>query len=355
MRHYPLPERKEALNELSFLDWKDPALFHALGIEPVPMPVRTDRLIVLMKQTKDDVIPSAFYIEGMILLLAADPNFPHAAAYRSILAKEEDHIARMEETVQKLAESDDPNLIPLAIYLLSISKNSVAAAILARYYAQLDPRLYRGSILSLVERIVNAPNPSADDKQIAANLLFIVGEMDRAEHILEEIAYDPKTPAPEDASEMLHSIRVEKAVRSAKEALNQQRYEEVIGELTALSPADRNDIVYFLLAEAQQGLGLYRQSIGNFEKAIELGIEDIDAFNDLSIAHYLTDDVEAAVRVLEEARVRFGNDERILYNLMIYKMQLNELDEANQIYEKLLRMDIRDPEIKRSLEEFLES
>lgn len=350
---YIHPDRTSVLDSLSFLEWKDSTRFRELHIDPVPMPVPTDALIECMKTSHS--VPAELYIEGMLLLLAADPEFVHAEAYREILSQDKKMIRTIADRALDKIAGNDRTALSDAIAVLEIDPESATAqAALVWGYAAIDPMLYEKEIRFLSDSFYQNENASEKAKIRMAHFYFQADEIDRAENLLTSITYDNERMPSEEELHLLNRIRIRKREKEGQILLNRQEFEKVIDELASIYPEEKTARIHFLIGEAQQGMGAFKQSIASLETAIELGIEEADAYNDLSIAHYLLSDYRNAIQVAEMARERFGNNERILYNLLVYYLQDESVDKATKVFETLRMMEIRDPEIRKSLESLMQ-
>ena len=346
---YLNPYRERILEELSFLEWTDTRLFESVEAKPVPMPVRTDALIQQMKQA--DELPPALYLEGMVLLLSADPDFVHADTYRRILSKEKGVAAALSRRAfEWRVEEDNLRALSYALTAFQLNPNdSLAKALIAVLYAE-DGSNHSPAIRRLSEEVALDEAAEPDSRELIARLYFAQGDYARAESVLSRIVYEKGSERPASTSELLREIRNKKYEQEARYALNRGDYQAVIDDLHDMDPEEKTGETWFHLAQAHQGLGDFSNSIPLMENAISGGYIHVDAYNDLSIAHYMSGNLEDAIHVSLRARELFGDDERVLYNLLIYRLQQEAYEEAQELLEKLQAMNIADPEIRKSLD-----
>lgn len=352
---YVFPNRDAVLDELSFLEWKDHRLFESLSVDPAPMPILTGKLIERMKSGEESEIPPGLYIEGMVLLLAADPDFPHADTYRAILSRDPGMIAALKEQMMTMFREKDTSAFLYALALVSlVPEDSTVTAVLAQGLFTWDGINAHDDISHLLRIVREDRSSSAETNLIAASAAMAIGDMALGEHLLEDVRSTDAQQEREVAEQMLADIRRDQRIDSARQAMNRQDFEGAIRLIMEVSKADRTALDFFLLGESQQGLGLFVQSIENLARAIDMGCEEKDAYNDLSIAYYLSNRFDEAIDVAEWGLNLWPNDEKLMFNQLIYLLQADRVEEARTILDQLRAMEIEDEEIRESLEEMLD-
>lgn len=327
-----LPDKKRWLESLSFLEQKD-------GLEPLP--VYTPNLIEVMKTGSEENLPWTLFVEGMLILLAADPDFAHAQAYREKLSSDPALLPLIRQRLDELAELRHPLAFPFAVGLYAMAPDQKTAALLSALYLSEDPEE------SL--RLFDAAK-STDDPEALKRLLPVARQLkpEETERLLAGLI--EKDPAGAQLYRgQLHVLQQERALTEAQKALEREDFHRVIEIADDIGETLRTPELTALRGTANQGLGLFDASIRDLEEAIQKGAASPERYNDLSIAYYLTGDAEQAIETLLEGIRILGEDERMRYNLFVYGMQTDRTDLAAESLEKLRQMHIRDPQIRQDL------
>lgn len=329
-----LPEKEAWLAELSFLERVN---------NPVPMPVYTPHLIEIMKTTQEEALPWTLFVEGMVILLAADPDFRYAKEYKDQLKQDPAVLAALREKMQDLADANHPMAFPFALTLYTIEEDAVSASILAALFLPFDEKTAHR--MSLVAE-------TTDESFVLARLLPVYQQlqMDKKREALLTKLLALDAPGDELYRRQLHQLQQNRIEQQAEAALSREDFHETVRQVDDAGEAMRSGKMYALRGLANQGLGLFDASIRDLEQAIDKQYETPELLNDLSIAYYLTGQAEEAISVLEEGIQKHGTDERLLYNLFVYAIQTDRTDLAVETLETLRSIEISDPQIRSDVE-----
>lgn len=110
---------------------------------------------------------------------------------------------------------------------------------------------------------------------------------------------------------------------------------------------------WFLLGWAHRRLGEFEKGRDAFLKAIELGSDEVDALNELSICLMELGELDESKRRLEQAIPREPENTKVLSNLGIVAMKQGNLDEASGYFHTVLELS-PDDEIARHYIELIQ-
>ncbi len=332
-----LPNREDWLRELSFLEQKK---------EDLPLPVYTPHLIEVMKTVKEDHLPWSLFVEGMVILLAADPDFIHGKTYRERLESDPQLLSVLREKMNELAETHHPLALPYALTLFRMEEEPQAASALAFYLAASSPAL----ALQLADQAAESRDPVVLHRVLS--VYNRIGQTARQEEVLQRLI-EEHAPGEEMYRAQLSSLQRQKAEEETEAALRKEDFHQAINAVDQVGEMDRTGRLYALRGTANQGLGLFQASIHDFLQALDRGYSTPEIYNDLSIAYYLTGNTEEAIRTLQEGLEKVGEEERMLYNLLVYAIQADRTELAVDTLNKLKDRDIADPRIREDVEKIL--
>lgn len=350
MRKWIHPYRQQALDQLSFLEVSKGTFIKGSGDQAL-LPVYSPRLIQYMKKGDENVVPANLFYEGMVIVLAADPNFESAGLYIRILGQEENLLQQLKESAAVIQETDAVVGASFAILILDLDPKDVSSLIylLLRYHAEQ----MMGEVNAVLDELltIDWEKIETDDLDLMAAFLIQQNRKEEAESLFSYIDGQRKEEMSEEGRLIYQELLTEKSNRAMQQALNQQNFDGAVKLFTEIPQQNRTPLHYFYYGEAQQGLGHFPQSIVSLTKAMEGGIHKSDLYNDLAIAYYLSQQVEQAAEVVEEGLGHFPTDENLLYNGVVYSLQLEKEEKAKHYLKQLQKIEIKDVEIAASVEE----
>lgn len=340
-----LPGAEQWIENVVFLESKGKVGEN--GID-VPLPVYSRRLQESVK-TGDADIPPSWFLEGMAIVLAADPKFLHADSYRSWLL--EDRRWLRSEMKKRWNESDPTVACFAAVLLQDDPDDSLAASVMASVLVDEPNAAER--IGALCTQVLEDDEKDEDALWICASVAREVKLLGLAIQCLEKIQFSSNEERAHAVRETLRSLMNEWSLERAEILLRQQQYEEVVSLLGDLDPRDRSPYAWFLTGQAQQGMGLFSISKASLVKAIESGYQTPEAYNDLAIAYYIEENFVQALQVAEDGLARFPEEPRLLYNRLVFALQTGRTEEAQESLNRLRNVEISDPELRKSVDEIL--
>lgn len=349
MRQWIHPYREQALEQLSFLEAEKAALAKAAPGEKILLPVYTPRLIQYMKTGNEDVIPATLFYEGIVILLAADPEFKQAEEYIHLLSQEKELLKHLKESATVVENQDGILGASYHMLILDLEPERVESLIylLMQYHGANNKEALQDVLQKILQ--INPEQIKTDDLELIASFCIQEQQYDDATHVFAYLEDERKSEMSDEAKTMAQEFRVQQHQSKMEEALNRQDFSGAMRIYDEIALQDRKGIHYFLYGEAQQGLGHFPQSIVSLTKAIEEGVDRSDAFNDLSIAYYLSQQVDQAYEVARQGLERYPDNEKLLYNLLVFLLQLEEVEEAKNIFHVLQTMELKDEEIQSNV------
>lgn len=332
-----LPHSKEWLDELSFLEQKN---------AEIPLPAYTPHLIEVMKTVQEEHLPWMLFVEGMLIVLAANPDFIYADVYRNWLLQDEKILPSLRHTMNELADSGNAMAFPYAHALYAQQPDPETAAALAFLYLtegdEQNARFFaehtKGNNPVAMARLLTVYQRLEDDDKTGQMLTRLIEE---------------NAPGTEFYRSQLRVLQQKVAEKEAEEALRKNDFHAAVRTIDDLGETLLTGRLFYLRGTAQQGLGFFEASIRDLVHAIEEEFGPPEVYNDLSIAYYLTGAHEEAIQTLQEGLAKTKHDERMLYNLFVYAIQSDRTDIALEALETLRQIEITDPQIRADIDRII--
>lgn len=108
---------------------------------------------------------------------------------------------------------------------------------------------------------------------------------------------------------------------------------------------------WFLLGWAQRRLARFEEASRAFDRAVELGGDNADTWNELSICRMETGDFRGARAALRNALEREPENVKIMSNFGVVALREGNRDEARRFFESVLEYDPEDPVARKYLAE----
>lgn len=309
-------------------------------------------------------------VAGMLRLLAWQPEHQHAAYYRSfvkavkpgILAElSEAGIAKARNRDWEIAEEifralaglypDAPEpLLDLAI-LSEDRADSYTQSGREALAEEMDGRAFEA-----YKRLLALEPPFPPAFFNAAFFFLRRRNFERAASLLETyVKVGEEDEKKEKSREVLRMLKEQGYLDNLfKEAFDFIKLgEEEEGLAKAQEFVERHPKVwngYFLVGWANRRLGRWEAGLAAFQKALELGADDVDSLNELSICLLELGRLDEARKALERALRIEPENVKIIVNLGSIAFKQEKIHEAEGFFRTALEIDPSDPVAKSWLE-----
>ena len=310
-------------------------------------------------------------VAGMLRLLAAEPDAAHAVYYRDfVLAAKPGIFEELSETgILKARNGDYPVAEEIFKALSGLSPEAPEPMLnLAVLYEDSADALERAGKDELSEAVRDkafavykrllAMEPPFPDAFFNAGFFFLKARsFDRAGELFETFAglSDDQAKVAK-AREIVARLRTrsdaDSSFRAAYDAIKMGREEEGVAlalEFSAANPGVWNG--WFLVGWGRRRLGRWAEGREAFLKALELGAEETDLLNELSICEMELGLLKESRGHLEAALRREPENVKIISNLGVVARRMGRADEAAGFFRAVLELEPGDRLALAQLEE----
>jgi len=144
-----------------------------------------------------------------------------------------------------------------------------------------------------------------------------------------------------------------------REAERKLEREEAFPDLSfeSASPKRRASLQYTREGKHESDRGMYLKAMKRYEKAIDIDPTNPYAYYHYGIARYSTREHEQSLRLLDQAREKFGENEKWLSRIYNYRglnyRAMGMFEEAIESFRQAISLDKKNQEAKENLRETL--
>jgi len=141
---------------------------------------------------------------------------------------------------------------------------------------------------------------------------------------------------------LLPASRPKRHLNAAEGYLMLEMPEQALRELSRISPDDRDPEKYYrLLGQAQQLAQHFEESLAAFQNAYSKDPENLTTLMGMAWCYKRTDQLSAAISIMEEAYQHHPDEPIVLYNLSCYFALADDKTNALSWLGRALRMEPR--------------
>ncbi|MFL8907095.1 tetratricopeptide repeat protein [Helcococcus kunzii] len=326
-------------DKVSFIELKDNVdAYQKYGIkEDVPLPIILDEMVSGISENEfTNEIRIEYIIDGMLFMIAIDPEFTYTNDYKEILNRLIDNPSNyaLSKGIRFLdIELEWAILFTRAAFLLN-EKNELAAYNYARILWNIEvpedeKHVYVEESVRILERILNY-----NDKNPLAN--FELGNISVATgNYIKANSYYNRALLNADMEELKEEIRnaivkisPDVAVENAIYSINRMDYNTAITNLMdARKNSSRYDIPYYI-AISYMNIGKIELAEQFFEEAIEKGADFATLYTDYVYVKYLLKKDFEAVQIANEAIEKYPSEIKLRYNRAVILISMNQNKKA---------------------------
>jgi tetratricopeptide (TPR) repeat protein len=302
-------------------------------------------------------------IAAMLKIMAYDPSHEHVDYYRDfVLAVKPDIVDELTETGVFKARNQDFAIAEEIFLALSglLPENPKPDLNLALLYEQrADAAEQRGNEdeqQQYVDQAFAVYRKLLSSDEVAADVYFNSGHFylkqrsfNRAREQFENYrAIGDEEAKLQEARRIVDKIDqqnlVDTAFKEAYDFIRMGREDDGVEkarEFLTANPDVWNG--WFLLGWGLRRLADYDEAKRAFERALELGADNVDTLNELSICEMELTAYDAAREHLEEALRKEPENTKVVSNLGVLALRRGEQDEARAYFQAVLELDPEDP------------
>lgn len=330
--------RKKA-DKVSFIELKDHiSKYKKFGIEDdIPLPIIMDDMLAGIKEAEfANEINAEYIVDGMLYMLAIDPEFLYTNDYNKILNNliENPSNYALTRGVRYLdIDMESAALFIRAAFLLD-EKNELAAYNYARILWNIsvkddEKHVYVEESVRILERILryNEKNPLANFE--LGNIFSATGDFIKANSYYRRALENTDFPEmQQEVRNAIQRIAPDVAVENSIYLINKMDYNGAISDLMEVRKnSSRYDIPYYI-AIAYMNSSKPDMAEMFFEEAIDKGADFSTLYTDLVYVKYLLKKDVEAIHLANEAIEKFPTDIKLRYNRAVINMSLGKDDKA---------------------------
>lgn len=366
---------REKLASIAFVEIPDHLLHHLghLEIDDVPP---TTRLPIETSGDIDGLAPEDISIEaivaGMLTVLAYDPNHRDADLYRTLVfAVRPEMFSELAETGIITARNGNHALAEeIFLALCGLAPERIEGPVnLAISYEQHadslervgkneEAEVLRERTTTIYRELLQSAEEVPLEVRLNAGLFFIKIHEYRSgrDQLAHYVEHSDDTDKAARAQRILEQLESQNLLdRLFKEAYDfikigdEEAGIERINEFLDHHPDVWN--AWFLLGWGRRRLGRYEEAVTAFSRAIELGADTADAYNELAICHLELGEYRESRRNLDAALVKEPENTKIISNLGVLALRQEHFNEARRFFETVRVIEPNDPIAAEYLEQ----
>ncbi|MFM1524309.1 MULTISPECIES: tetratricopeptide repeat protein [Helcococcus] len=337
--------RKKA-DKVSFIELKENIDYYRnYGIEDIPLPIILDDMMDGMTHNEfDNEIKIEYIIDGMLYMVAIDPEFLYVNEYKHILGKLLDDSSKY--ALSKAVKFYDTNfekalLFTRAAFLLN-EENEMAAYSYAKLLWNIevskeDREIFIEQSIRILERILRYNETYSLANFELGNISKATGKYIKANNFYNRALRNAEFEELKDTiRDEMNKIAPDVAVENSIYYINKMDYSTAISELMeARKNSSRYDIPYYI-AIAYMNKENPELAEQFFEESIEKGADFAMLYTDLVYIKYvLKKDVEA-LHLANDSIEKYPSEIKLRYNRAIILMSINKFDKAIEDFDFIL-------------------
>lgn len=326
-------------DKISFIELMDNVdTYKKYGIkDDVPLPIILDEMVGAISENEfTNEISMEYIIDGMLFMIAIDPEFTYTHDYKEILNRLIDNPSNyaLSKGVRYIdVDLEASTLYTRAAFILN-EKNELAAYNYAKILWNLEvpkdeQHVYTEEAVRILERILNF-----NDKNPLAN--YELGNISAATgNYIKANSYYNRALTNSELEELKETVRnaiikisPDVAVENAIYSINKMDYNSAITNLMeARKNSSRFDIPYYIaIAYMNSENPVLAEQF--FEESLEKGADFSTLYTDLVYVKYLLNKEYEAIQIANEAVEKYPSDIKLRYNRAVILISLNQNKKA---------------------------
>ncbi|MFM1536053.1 hypothetical protein ABGF25_05265 [Helcococcus ovis] len=333
-------------DKVSFIELKDNfEHYRDYGIEDIPLPIILNDMMKGMTNSEfDNEIKIEYIIDGILYMIAIDPEFIYINEYKKILVKLLDNSSKyaLLKSVKFYNKNFEKALLFTRAAFLLDEQNEMAAYSYAKLLWNIDvskeyKEVFVEQAIRILERILRYNESYSLANFELGNISKATGKFIKANNFYNRALRNTEFEELKDAiRDEMNKIAPDVAVENAIYYINKMNYSTAISELMeARKNSSRYDIPYYL-AIAYMNKENPKLAEQFFEESIEKGADFATLYTDLVYIKYvLKKDVEA-LHLANDAIEKYPSEIKLRYNRAIILISLNQFDKAIEDFNFIL-------------------
>lgn len=333
-------------DKVSFIELKDNfEHYRDYGIEDIPLPIILNDMMMGMTNSEfDNEIKIEYIIDGILYMIAIDPEFIYINEYKKILGRLLDNSSKyaLLKSVKFYNKNFEKALLFTRAAFLLDEQNEMAAYSYAKLLWNIDvskeyKEVFVEQAIRILERILRYNESYSLANFELGNISKATGKFIKANNFYNRALRNAEFEELKDAiRDEMNKIAPDVAVENAIYYINKMDYSTAISELMeARKNSSRYDIPYYL-AIAYMNKENPKLAEQFFEESIEKGADFATLYTDLVYIKYvLKKDVEA-LHLANDAIEKYPSEIKLRYNRAIILISLNQFDKAIEDFNFIL-------------------
>lgn len=309
--------------------------------------------IVNFAQRGLDGVPGEAIINGMIYIIACDPEFKYNNIYIEFLRSIEGVDSYIIMNIEKYKNEDIKKAVIFASALLAVNSDKKYAMnrcyLIMDLYEKTGLETVEGEILKSLEKLI-AEYPDFPEPNYYLGEYYLDKDKDKAKFYLRKCINDPKNH--EKVSELLeriHSIEnYDRAVDMVKAGKGQEALKILIPYVEN-NPESLDGLYYTAVAYRQAG-DPYR-AMDYLDNLLNYG-ERLEVYSEIGLNLASLNDFETALEYFKKALKIMPSDSGIICNMGVCHLGLGQRDEAKHAFELAFRINPKDEIAQEWLKKF---
>lgn len=325
-------------DKLSFIELKDNvSIYEKNGLKDIPLPVILDDMVEGFKNDNfQNEIKMEYIINGMLYLIAIDPEFLHANEYKEILSNLLDNPTNY--SLSKAAKSMDIDLEKALLYSRAAFLLNEKSELAAYNYSRLlwnievddkEKHVYVEQAVRILERVLNYNSENVLANFELGNINVATGDYIKANNFYKKsLKNSENDEINEQIRNMMNKIEPFVAVEDAIYFINKMDYQRALEILmNARHNSSRFDIPYYIaIAYMNQEKPELAEKF--FEEAIHKGADFATLYTDLVYIKYVLKKEIEALHIANDAVDKYPTEIKLRYNRAIILISLGKNEKA---------------------------
>lgn len=330
-------------NQISFIELKDNiTLYEKNGLKDIPLPIILDEMVDGFQSGNfQNEVKIEYIVNGMIYLIAIDPEFLYVNEYKEILTKLLDNpsayaLSKAVKNMDSVSSYEKTLIYSRAAFLLD-EKNELAAYNYSKFLWNLDIKnkdekhIYVEQAVRILERVLSHNKNNVLANFELGNIFVATGDYIKANNFYKNsLKNSENEEINEEIRAIMEKIEPDVAVANSIYYINKMDYAKALELLmNARHNSSRYDIPYYI-AIAYMNQNNAELSEKFFEESIDKGADFATLYTDLVYIKYLLRKDTEALHIANDAIEKYPSEIKLRYNRAIILIELNRLDKANE-------------------------
>lgn len=356
-------------DKVSFIELKEGSEVDLNGYKVrsgLPLPITVENLIENVKTSADNIKFNDM-IEGMIITIGIDENFPYADEYKKILKSFKENIEIMiinsgNEFIEKgeidkgmiylrAAHSLDKNNL-FAIYNYSIALEEKAKKLYSEDKKELGSKFLNEAMEKMMEL------RDKDEKEEFPLAYYKLGyyykaynQSKKARDSWEKfLEMDVEEEAKDEIRNNLEAIRNDVIYEEGCELILSGKPREGLEKLIPLTEKyEKWWNLDFMVGVALRQTQDFKNAIKFFKKVLEVNPSQVDTLNEMGLCKANTGDMNAALEFFNKAILMKPDSSEIICNRGMAKLQLGDIKGAEEDINRAYKLNPEDEIVKQCI------